>query len=171
MKRALRWVLVLVLVGCVAAWLVLREVERRMNADLVNYHRIEDGLYLGGNVEEPPPGTEAVLNLCEFEDPYRSAVHAWQPIRDAAPAPDLAWLRKQVEFIDAQRREGRVTYVHCFNGVSRGGMVVTAYVMFKNRCGRDEALARVRQQRPIVRPNPAFLERLLEWEQELKGAK
>ena len=37
--------------------------------------RIEDGLYLGGHVSEPPRGATAVLNLCEVEDPYRAAAH------------------------------------------------------------------------------------------------
>jgi hypothetical protein len=40
-----------------------------------NYSRIEDGLYLGGRVPEPPRGTRAVLNLCENEDVYRAEVH------------------------------------------------------------------------------------------------
>ena len=43
-------------------------------------------------------------------------------------------------------------------------MVVVAYLMFKNRWTRDEALAHVRTKREIVRPIQAFMERLLEWE-------
>jgi hypothetical protein len=133
-----------------------------------DYSLIEDGLYMGADVERPPPGTGAVLNLCEDPDPYQRRVHVWEPIRDSAPAPDIDWLRRMVDFIDAQRRAGVTTFVHCRNGVSRSGMVVTAYLMFKNNWTRDEALAFVRSKRPIVRPNRAFMERLLEWEQVLK---
>ena len=124
----------------------------------------EDGLYLGGYVPEPPPGTRAVLNLCESADPYAAEVHKWSAIADAAPAPSIDWLREQVEFIDAQRAAGLPTYVHCRNGVSRGGMVMVAYLMWKHRSTRDDALAFVRTHRPQVRPNPAFMELLAEWD-------
>jgi Dual specificity phosphatase, catalytic domain len=134
-----------------------------------NYSLIEDGLYMGGDVDAPPPGTRAVLNLCEKDDPYRTEVYAWEAIPDAAPAPDLDWLRRQVDWVDARRRAGVPTFVHCRAGVSRSGMVVTAYEMAKNHWTRDEALAFVRSKRPLVRPNPAFMERLLEWEGVLKG--
>jgi hypothetical protein len=134
-----------------------------------NYSLIEDGLYMGGDVAAPPWGTRAVLNLCEQDDPYRTEVYAWEPIPDAEPAPDLDWLRRQVEWVEARRRAGLTTFVHCRAGVSRSGMVVTAYEMAKHRWTRDEALAFVRSKRPGVRPNPAFMERLLEWERAVKG--
>jgi protein-tyrosine phosphatase len=136
-----------------------------------NYSRIEDGLFLGGHVPRPPPGATAVLNLCETADPYQAEVHRWEPIRDAEPAPDLEWLRRQVEFVESQRRAGRVVFVHCRNGVSRSGMVVAAYLMSRECWSPDEALRHVRSQRPGVRPNPAFLRLLLEWEGSVKGRK
>ena len=132
-----------------------------------NYTRIEDGLWMGGHVEKPPRRVKAVLNLCEVEDPYRRDVNLWEPIPDASPAPDLAWLRRMVEFVDAQRRAGLTVYVHCLGGISRSGMVVVAYLMFKNKWTRDEALTFVRTKRDVVRPNPAFMELLLEWEREI----
>ena len=49
-------------------------------------------------------------------------------------------------------------------------MVVTAYLMFEHGWSRDEALKFVRSKRALIRPNPAFMERLLEWERELKKA-
>jgi hypothetical protein len=132
-----------------------------------NYSKVEDGLFIGGSVQEPPPGTRAVLNLCEQEDPYRCEIHQWNKIPDAAPAPSIDWLRQQVEFVDAQRRAGVPTYVHCAAGISRAGMVTTAYLMFKNNWGRDEALAFLRSKRPQVNPNSAFMELLQQWESEV----
>ena len=129
-----------------------------------NYSRIEEGLWLGGYVPEPPPDTRAVLNLCETEDSYRAEVHRWEPIRDAEPAPGLDWLREQVRFIETERAAGRVVFVHCRNGVSRSGLVVVAYYMAQNAWSRDESLAFVRSRRPELRPNPAFMQRLAEWE-------
>jgi hypothetical protein len=132
-----------------------------------NYTEIDDGLFMGGDEEVPPFGTKAVLNLCEHDDAYRTEVYRWEPIPDnATPLPDSGWLRRMVEFIDENHRAGRKTYVHCRNGVSRSGMVVVAYEMFKHHWTRDQALEYVRSKRPLVRPNPAFMERLLEWELE-----
>src|SRR5262249_46821559 len=132
-----------------------------------NYSQIENGLYLGGYVAEPPPGTRAVLNLCETEDSCHAEVHVWEPIRDAPPAPSLDWLRRQVEFIESQRAAGRVVFVHCRNGVSRSGMVLAASLMARDGRSRDDTLAFLRSKRPGVRPNPAFMTLLLEWEKEL----
>jgi hypothetical protein len=132
-----------------------------------NYSRIEDGLWLGGYVAEPPPGTRAVLNLCESEDAYHVESHRWEPIRDAEPAPSLDWLREQVRFIEAERTADRTVYIHCRNGASRSGMVVVAYYMARNGWSRDEAMEFVRARRPELRPNPAFMELLLVWERSL----
>jgi hypothetical protein len=134
-----------------------------------NYSRIEDGLWLGGRVDKPPPRTRAVLNLCELKDDYVAEVHEWKPICDSSPAPSLDWLREQVAFIEENRAAGRTVYVHCLQGVSRSGMVVVAYYTARNSWSRDEAIAFVRSRRPELRPNPAFLELLSEWERALKN--
>jgi hypothetical protein len=133
-----------------------------------NYSLIEDGLWLGGFVQEPPSGSKAVLNLCETEDPYRAESHKWEPIHDGEPVPNLDWLRQQVAFIESERVGGKGVFVHCRNGVSRSGMVLTAYLMRRENWSRDQALQFLRSRRPGVRPNPAFMKLLLEWEQVLK---
>ena len=168
MKRTRRIVLVVLLLGSIGTWLGLLRLERSYRQEGENYSLIEEGLYMGGDVEEPPPGTGAVLNLCEMEDPYRGDIHIWEPIPDRPPAPSLKWLRKKVQFIDRQRKEGVTTYVHCRNGVSRSGLVVTAYIMFENGWTRDRALGYVRSKRPIARPNRAFMKRLKDWEKVVK---
>jgi hypothetical protein len=165
MKKTLL-ILSLLLAGFAVVWLALLWLERSY-IDAENYSLIEDGLFMGGDVRQPPSGTKAVLNLCETEDGYRTDVYRWEAIPDTSPSPSLVWLREMVEFIDKQRQAGLVTYVHCRNGVSRSGMVITAYLMFKHHWSRDEALAFVRTKRSIVRPNPAFMDQLAEWEREL----
>jgi len=162
MKRTL----LLISLFVVVAWIALREWEASF--DPPNYAQVDEYLFIGGNVEKPPRGTEAVLNLCEAEDPYSATVHRWEPIRDAAPAPDLEWLRTMVKFVDEQQKAKRRTYVHCMQGVSRSATVVIAWLMFHHGWTRDEALAFLREKRPIVRPNSAFMERLMEWERALK---
>jgi hypothetical protein len=169
-SRIIRITLFSLLAAGVAAWYGLHRLERhyRNQTEGDAYSQIEEGLYQGRLVHEPPPGTRAVLNLCESTDSYACDVQRWVPIRDAAPAPDLDWLRQQVHFIEEQRAAGRTVYVHCAAGVSRSGMVVVAYEMKKHGWSRDEALAFVRSRRPITNPNPAFLELLLEWEREVQ---
>src|SRR5262249_3866782 len=135
-----RGVLIAILVVLVAAaWPVLWGIDQ-LYREPENYSLIEDGLWMGGNTERPPPGTRAVLNLCELDDPYRCEVHAWKSIRDAAPAPSIDWLKEQVDFIEAQRNAGRTTFVHCVQGASRSGLVVTAYLMRKHGWTRDKAI-------------------------------
>jgi hypothetical protein len=134
-----------------------------------NYSQVEDGLWIGGLVPEPPPGTQVVLNLCESDDSYKAEVHRWAPIPDSEPAPSLDWLRDQVGFVESARSAGRVVYIHCRAGISRSGMVLTAYLMRREKWSRDQALEYIRQKRPVVRPNPAFMQLLLEWEQSIKG--
>lgn len=141
----------------------------RLTREPPNYSRVEDGLWIGGSVAQPPPGTRAVLNLCESEDPYRVESHRWESIRDAEPAPSLDWLRAQVAFIETERAAGRTVFVHCRNGVSRSGMVVVAYYMARHGWSRDEAVEFVRSRRPGLRPNPAFMSLLSEWEHAIKG--
>jgi hypothetical protein len=168
MKAMSRRFLGIMLVLIVSVALLLFGLFRYLQ-DEENYSRIEDHLYLGGVVTAPPRGTRAVINLCEVEDPYRREFHLWEPIVDGEPAPDLDWLRRMVDVLDARQREGMTTYVHCRNGVSRSGMLVVAYEMRKNNWTRDEALAFARARRPITRPNPAFMRLLLEWERSIKG--
>ncbi|WP_157368982.1 dual specificity protein phosphatase family protein [Zavarzinella formosa] len=143
---------------------VVHVAADRITREAPNYSLIEDGLWLGGFVPEPPPGCGAVLNLCESEDPYHVGSYKWAPIRDAEPAPDLDWLREQVAFIESERSAGRVVFVHCRNGVSRSGMVMAAYLMKREHWPRDKTLEFLRSRRPGVRPHPAFLQLLLEWE-------
>jgi protein-tyrosine phosphatase len=134
-----------------------------------NYSLIEPGLYMGGCVARPPRGVTAVLNLCELEDSFEVEFHLWRPMVDGEPGPSLKEIRECVEFVDLQRSAGLPTFVHCRNGVSRSGMVVVAYLMYKNDWTRDRALEFVRGKRPITRPSAVLMERLLEWERELQS--
>lgn len=170
LRPAFRVALLVLLLASLLAWGWLRWEERRYRdqTEAEPYSQIEESLYQGRLVNEFPPGTAAVLNLCESKDSSTCEVIRWVPIPDAAPAPSLDWLREAVAFVEEQRAAGRTVYVHCAAGVSRSGMVVVAYEMKKHGWSRDEALAFVRTRRPITNPNPAFRELLLEWEKEVK---
>ena len=161
MKKRWHFLLALILLAGLGAWLWLLWLEQSYREE--PYALVEDRLYLGASVTEPPPGTKAVLNLCGREDPYAVDNLLWQPILEGGKDPDLAWLGRMVEFIDTQQRAGHTTFVHCMAGMNRSGMVVTAYLMFKHNWSRDQALAFVQRKRPQVQPNPQLMRLLNEW--------
>jgi hypothetical protein len=150
-----------VLIAALGSWFWFLHQERSWDRD---YSLVEDGLYIGGSVMVPPPGTQAVLNLCDRKDPYTVQNHLWEPILDGRPDPDLIWLQKMVQFIDSQRRADKTTYIHCLSGMNRSGLVLAAYLMEKHDWTRDQALAFIRSKRPRVQPSPGLLELLAEWE-------
>jgi hypothetical protein len=156
----------IVLICTLAVWSYLWFIERS-SPQRESYSFIEDNLYVGPCVGEPPPGTKAVVNLIESQDAYDAEETLWEPIKDAAPAPSLDWLKQVVEFVDAQRRKGSTVYVHCANGVSRSGMVCAAYLMYERKWDRDTALEFLRAKRPQINPHPAFMRLLSEWENSL----
>lgn len=130
-----------------------------------NYSMIENGLWQGGIVGRPPPGVVAVLNLCETDDSFRVPTYKWAPIGDAPPAPSLEWLRTQVEFIEEEHSAGHGVFVHCQNEISRSTMVLAAYLMKQKNWSVDQALDYLQRRRPGVRPNPAFLKLVYDWEE------
>jgi hypothetical protein len=163
MKTTIRVLAVVLFVSALATVPVLWWIERLYDIP-ENYAEVEAGLWMGGDTQQPPPGTIAVLNLCEFDDPYRTEIYLWESIRDAKPAPSIDWLKKKVDWVESHHGAGKTTYVHCFAGRSRSGLVVTAYLMHKHGWSRDEAMANVREKRPEIRVNATFMELLNEWE-------
>ena len=169
-KRLSFVVLVTTVLGGVGVGLMLLWIRNTQDQP---YSSIEAGLFIGSSVDLPPPGTQAVVNLCGKPDPYQVGPSLWAPIYEAGPGvmrqePTLDLLRRVVGFIDEQRRAGRTTYVHCMVGENRSGAFVTAYLMKEHEMGRDEALAFLQQRRRQVQLDPSLMQLLSEWEQVLK---
>lgn len=165
MRKLTPPILAFLVLVCLGIWLWLVWLEQSRDAP---YHHIEDGLYLGGSVAQPPSGTEAVVNLCGREDSYTVPAALWEPIFEADKEPSIDWLRRVVGFIDDQRQAGRTVYVHCLAGMNRSGAAVTAYLMFEHGWDRDVALAFI-QGRPQVQPNPTLMRLLAQWQWEMGG--
>jgi dual specificity protein phosphatase-like protein len=163
-----RWLLAILILAGLGVWLGLTFLEHSVSDE--PYSLIEDHLYVGAAVKAPPPGTTAVLNLCHQEDSYSVDTHLWEPI-DGSQTPSIDWLRRVVMYIDAQRQKGETTYVHCFGGMNRSGMVVTAYLMYEHNWTRDQALAFAQSKRPQIQPNSTLMRFLDDWEQALKQPK
>jgi protein-tyrosine phosphatase len=83
----------------------------------------------------------------------------------------LNWLRSQVAFVDEQRKAGLPVYVHCRAGVNRSVTVVAAYLMWRDRLSRDQALALIQSKRPRAGPFEVYREYLSEWEKSLASSK
>lgn len=104
-------------------------------------------------------------------------------IPDSPHAPLSAHLAQCIDFIDAARqrlgdqdpsdtsRSGARVLVHCAQGVSRSGAVVIAYIMKDRGVGFNEALAFVREARPMVSPNYGFVSQVMGFGRELARGK
>ena len=63
-----------------------------------------------------------------------------------------------IEFIEEAINGGGRVVVHCAAGISRSGTIVIAYMMWKNKWRRDQALEFVISKRPLTQPNKGFLQ-------------
>jgi protein-tyrosine phosphatase len=131
-----------------------------------NYTQLEPCLFLGGTCAKPPPGVRAVLCLTPTRDSFTTEFYEFQPV-PAGSFPSISWLRQQVEFIDRNVRNNIPVLVHCDAGIDRSATVVIAYLMWRDRKARDDALDTVSRKRS-VKPNPAFMELLGRWEETLQ---
>ena len=74
-------------------------------------------------------------------------------------------------FIDGARAAGGGVLVHCLAGRSRSAAVCAAYLMHAaEAAGADAALRHVREARPWVEPNAAFVAQLRSYEEQLVAA-
>lgn len=86
------------------------------------------------------------------------------PLTDRAPPKDgdaarcVRALPKALEFIQRSNDSGRPVLVHCRSGKDRTGMVLAAYLCEVEGCRVDDALARVREVRPIAFSAPGWFE-------------
>lgn len=72
-----------------------------------------------------------------------------------------------VDKIHEKLEQNRSVLVHCRQGVSRSATIVLAYLMKYQNMTLKTALEKVRELRPIVRPNIGFFNELLAFESEL----
>ena len=66
-------------------------------------------------------------------------------------------------WIDVVSQDGGRVLLHCATGSSRSGSILVAYLMHSLKCSLRDGLEVCRQVRPIVKPNPGFLEQLEKW--------
>jgi len=71
-------------------------------------------------------------------------------------------------FISKAIESGGTVLVHCIRGVSRSATIVAAYLMTALKMSADEAVDKIREQRPIARPNYGFMIQLAMYGAKMK---
>jgi atypical dual specificity phosphatase len=87
-------------------------------------------------------------------------------VLDGPQEPISAHFERVNAWVHAARTSGGCVLVHCHGGVSRAAALVLAYLMKSENLGYEVALARLRSARPVVQPNPGFVQQLLAFEQK-----
>ncbi|KAI5650592.1 hypothetical protein M9H77_36597 [Catharanthus roseus] len=73
------------------------------------------------------------------------------------------------EFIEEAKKSGGGVLVHCFLGRSRSATIVVAYLMKKHGMSLAQALAHVKERRPVAGPNSGFIAQLQNLEKTLQA--
>ncbi|KAL4635489.1 dual specificity protein phosphatase 19-like [Arapaima gigas] len=71
-----------------------------------------------------------------------------------------SYFQESSAFIDQAQREKGVVLVHCNAGVSRSAAIVVGHLICSEGLTFDDAFALVKKARPVICPNPGFLEQL-----------
>lgn len=144
----------------------------------LNVSKIDDLLFVGGQFtpaewrELYALGIRAVLSLqAEYEDVFEGPLpqRTLRLLVQDYTAPTIEQLRQAVDFINECRTEKLPVFVHCHAGVGRASLTASAFLISQGYSAND-ALATIREARPIVYLNRSQHARLLEWEQFLRNS-
>ncbi|XP_062406017.1 protein phosphatase Slingshot homolog 3 isoform X2 [Sardina pilchardus] len=141
--------------------------------------KILDYLYLGSewnaaNFEELQKNNIGyILNVTMEIDNFFPGSFTYMNIRvyDVESTDLLPHWKNTYTFINSARQSGQAVLVHCKMGVSRSASTVMAYLMKQQGMPLEEALAYVRDRRPIVQPNDGFMQQLQTYSGILSASK
>jgi protein-tyrosine phosphatase len=86
------------------------------------------------------------------------------PVEDLPTENLLQYFPRSTDFILAALGNNGHVLVHCLAGASRSPTVVAAFLMEVYRLSPSQALAKIRESRPLVRPIVGFLDQLQVYE-------
>ena len=72
-----------------------------------------------------------------------------------------------LRFIQSALDQGGVVFVHCAAGVSRSATIVLAYLMRAHGMSLNQAMQLVVARRPVIDPNPNYVQQLQEFESRM----
>jgi len=118
-------------------------------------------LFVGGVIMQGPerPAVDHVLNLCPEPNPWLVNDITYPGDRfsckgEMALGMRLDDLREEAEWVIERLRAGRAVLVHCYAGINRSSTVCCAALILLEGLTAEQALARVRESRPGVQPDP-----------------
>lgn len=117
----------------------------------------------------------AVVDLCHYKDVKSRVKYSHEidslylPVYDR-PTNNIDWAEAGSAFIESEIQKGKLVYVHCYYGISRSSTLVLHYIMTRCQMRLKEALALLREKRPIVCPTFGFLKGLSELDAKLYGS-
>lgn len=138
-------------------------------------------LYLGNEMDAKDEsklekeGIHYILNVTKnipfYTNPNNSKfVHKRIAVNDCVSQNLKQHFDEAIQFIEEAKRNKSKVLVHCQAGVSRSPTIVIAYLMQSMHLSMNEALAKVRQIRPIVAPNLIFMSQLSDFESRIQQA-
>ena len=130
-----------------------------------NCSRIADLLYLGGKELSGNQGMMQSMNIthiintcveapCHFPTAFK---YLECHLKDSADEIIRPRFEEAFAFIDDAANAGSATLVHCSVGMSRSATLVIAYIMQKEKKRLAEAIAEVKEHRPVSAPNVGAL--------------
>jgi protein-tyrosine phosphatase len=114
-------------------------------------------------------GVTGIINMRQEYD-YAAEVgnarlnYLYLPTEDNI-APALDDLRKGVEFIQTEVKQGGSVYIHCMEGLGRGPTMAAAYLV-STGCSPEQAWRKIQTIRPFIRPMPEQQEQLARFAQQ-----
>ena len=104
----------------------------------------------------------AILNEYKKEKIVQKVINS----NDSASFDIYSRLHEAADFIYESLKKGNLL-IHCSAGISRSTTCLIAYYIKYRNMSFDDALALIKRNRPIVRPNFGFQKQLKKFEQEL----
>lgn len=87
------------------------------------------------------------------------------PLRDNSNSEILRLFYSTIHFIETVAK-GNIL-IHCIEGISRGPALLTGYLMWKKRIGKEEAIKLIKSKRDCIDLNLGFLIQLGIWENHI----
>jgi hypothetical protein len=116
---------------------------------LLKFYGITHVLVCASELPEAFPYSFQYLKLERFTD--NTGTDLSQQLETTIP-----WLKRALS-------EGGRVLLHCATGSSRSGAIMIAYLMHTQNLTLEKALKIAQGIRPIIKPNPGFLEKLEKW--------
>ncbi|KAK9917815.1 hypothetical protein WJX75_008567 [Coccomyxa subellipsoidea] len=126
-------------------------------------NEVRPGMYLGGwQAYDAKPFTHVLTVMDDpgLQYPPTLKAHLVIPLEDTPSSNLLDHFPDGIEFIRSALAEKGMLFVHCAAGVSRSATMISAYLMATEGLTVEQAIASIRQARPIIHPNSGFLMQL-----------